>query len=108
MIQKRKSKPKRVMASKDEEHKEQLEKYENDCHRIKSKIAVKNILELKDYYLHQQDTQVILMKEIEELEQEKENKKQKKSDCRDMLSYAQLMKEGMVDTRDYLTKYRKS
>jgi len=39
-----------------------------------SKVSVRNILDLKDYYFHQQDTQILLMNEIKEMEAEKEAK----------------------------------
>lgn len=70
----RKSKFKVISDAQEKQQKMILEKYENDSRKITSKISVKNILELKDYYMHQQDTQVVLMHEIQDLEQEKENK----------------------------------
>lgn len=96
MLQKRKAKPRRP-TFKNEEAQEALEKYENDCKRITSTISVKNILELKDYYFHQQDTQSMLVHEIREYEIEKEQKKLKLMQMKQHLIDLQNIKNGKIE-----------
>jgi hypothetical protein len=95
MLQKRKAKP-RKPAYKNEEAQVTLERYENDCKKITSTISVKNILELKDYYFHQQETQSMLMQEIREYEKEKEDKKLKLVQIKQHLVNLQHMKDGKI------------
>jgi uncharacterized membrane protein len=71
-----------------------LEKFENDSMKIVSNVAVGSIVELKDFYVHQQDTQAILVEEIKYLDQEKEQKKNKIKYLKELLSELQLMKKG--------------
>ena len=74
---------------------EKLEKYENDSKRITSSVSVKNILELKEYYFHQQKTQNMLMQEIKDLEKEREAKIKKSEELSKMIKKQKLMKNGI-------------
>lgn len=60
-------------------------------------MSVSNILDLKDYYLHQQNTQSVLINEIKELEQEKEDKRKKTQELKELLSFAQIRKKGNLE-----------
>ena len=74
---------------------EKLEKYENDSKRITSSVSVKNILELKEYYFHQQKTQNMLMQEIKDLEKEREAKIKKSEELSKIIKKQKLMKNGI-------------
>lgn len=69
-----------------------------------SKISVRNIIDLKDYYIHQQDTQSILIREIQDLENEKEHKKRKVLEKREALSSYQLMHKGNFTLVNFIEK----
>ena len=73
----RKQKLKKILDDTDKEKFDELVKYEEANYKIKSKISIKNVMELKDYYIHQQDTQIIFVAEINDLEQEMDQKKQR-------------------------------
>mmetsp|Transcript_3916 Transcript_3916/g.3672 ORF Transcript_3916/g.3672 Transcript_3916/m.3672 type:complete len:180 (-) Transcript_3916:456-995(-) len=77
---------------------EKLEKYESDYKKVISRTQVRNVLELKDYYFHQQSTQKLLMEEIKDLEKERESKK-------DQLDKLKKTREIFKDKKDEKDKF---
>ena len=88
---------------KDKLKSDELEKYEEANYKLKSKISIKNIIEIKDYYIHQQDTQTIFIAEISDLEKEMDEKKQRLSQLKDELTQLKLIKNNRVLINNFET-----
>ena len=63
---------------------------------MKSRFSIKSIIDIKDYYMHQQDTKFIFTAEINDLEQEIEQKKQKLAVLKAELSNFKLIKNDYI------------
>lgn len=93
---KRKQKTRKIIDEKEKQKPEELEKYEEVNRKIKTKFAIKSILEMKDYYIHQQDTQMIFTAEIIDLEQELDQKQKSLLELKKELNVIKFIKNNYV------------